>query len=112
MAGRLLRPVWNKRPPHQNHHFRNRTVTAFVAAIQRRLLVLDDQGAEHFFGEALISTLQVKGVPGVVDRTLIRPPTSRIGSISEQERSEIRTRSPVGNRYDEAVTVLFLKWWF
>lgn len=42
-------------------------------------------------------------MPGVVDRTLIRPPTSRIGSISEQERSEIRTRSPVGNRYDEAL---------
>jgi len=30
-------------------------------------------------GEALVSTLQARGVPGIVDRTLIRPPTSRIG---------------------------------
>jgi DNA helicase HerA-like ATPase len=54
-------------------------------------------------GEALISTLQAKGVPGVVDRTLIRPPESRIGPISEQERSEVRKRSPVGNRYDQGL---------
>jgi DNA helicase HerA-like ATPase len=54
-------------------------------------------------GEALISTLQAKGVPGMVDRTLIRPPTSRIGPISEQERSEVRSRSPVGSRYDQTL---------
>jgi DNA helicase HerA-like ATPase len=52
-------------------------------------------------GEALVSTLQAKGVPGVVDRTLIRPPTSRIGPVSELERSEVRARSPVGSRYDQ-----------
>jgi DNA helicase HerA-like ATPase len=54
-------------------------------------------------GEALISTLQAKGVPGMVDRTLIRPPTSRIGPISDQERSEVRARSPVGSRYDQTL---------
>ncbi len=54
-------------------------------------------------GEALVSTLQAKGVPGVVDRTLIRPPTSRIGPISEAERQDIRSRSPVGGRYDETL---------
>jgi hypothetical protein len=52
-------------------------------------------------GEALISTLHDRGVPGMVDRTLIRPPTSRIGPISEQERNDVRSRSPVGNRYDQ-----------
>ena len=52
-------------------------------------------------GEALISTLQAKGVPGMVDRTLIRPPTSRIGPITAEERSNVRARSPVGNRYDQ-----------
>jgi DNA helicase HerA-like ATPase len=51
-------------------------------------------------GEALVSTLQAKGVPGMVDRTLIRPPTSRIGPVTEQERQEVRSRSPVGGRYD------------
>jgi DNA helicase HerA-like ATPase len=52
-------------------------------------------------GEALISTLHARGVPGMVDRTLIRPPTSRIGPISEQERNDVRSRSPVGSRYDQ-----------
>lgn len=54
-------------------------------------------------GEALVSTLQAGGVPGVVDRTLIRPPTSRIGPVSEAERAEVRSRSPVGSRYDEVL---------
>jgi DNA helicase HerA-like ATPase len=54
-------------------------------------------------GEALISTLQEKGVPAMVDRTLIRPPTSRIGPITEQERSAVRSRSPVGSRYDQTL---------
>jgi hypothetical protein len=54
-------------------------------------------------GEALVSTLQARGVPGMVDRTLIRPPTSRIGPISMEERAEVRSRSPVGNRYDRAL---------
>jgi len=51
-------------------------------------------------GEALVSTLQEKGVPAMVDRCLIRPPTSRIGPITGQERAEVRSLSPVGSRYD------------
>jgi len=39
----------------------------------------------------------------MVDRTLIRPPTSRIGPISEQERGDVRSRSPVGHRYDQSL---------
>ncbi len=54
-------------------------------------------------GEALVSTLQLKGVPGMVDQVLIRPPTSRIGPISDQERKDVRSRSPVGDRYDESL---------
>lgn len=54
-------------------------------------------------GEALVSTLQVKGVPGMVDHTLIRPPTSRIGPITDAERKDVRSRSPVGTRYDETL---------
>ncbi|MDX1554534.1 MAG: helicase HerA-like domain-containing protein [Xanthomonadales bacterium] len=52
-------------------------------------------------GEALVSTLEEKGIPGIVDRTLIRPPTSRIGPASEEEFNEVRSRSPVGTRYDK-----------
>jgi DNA helicase HerA-like ATPase len=51
-------------------------------------------------GEALVSMLEAKGVPGIVDRCLIRPPTSRIGPATETERKEVRSRSPVGGRYD------------
>jgi DNA helicase HerA-like ATPase len=54
-------------------------------------------------GEALVSTLQAKGIPGIVDRTLIRPPTSRIGPVSDSERQDIRSHSPVGSRYDESL---------
>jgi len=52
-------------------------------------------------GEALVSMLEAKGVPGIVDRCLIRPPTSRIGSITDSERAEARSRSPVGANYDK-----------
>jgi DNA helicase HerA-like ATPase len=54
-------------------------------------------------GEALVSTLQEKGVPSMVERTLIRPPSSRIGTISEDERRWVIAESPVGTRYDKAV---------
>jgi DNA helicase HerA-like ATPase len=54
-------------------------------------------------GEALVSTLQKKGIPGVVDRCLICPPTSRIGSITGQERLEARSHSPIGSRYDNSL---------
>jgi DNA helicase HerA-like ATPase len=54
-------------------------------------------------GEALVSTLQAKGVPGVVQRCLVRPPCSRIGPISDEERATVRSRSPVGGTYDQAV---------
>ncbi len=54
-------------------------------------------------GEALVSTLEAKGAPSVVDRTLIRPPASRMGPISPQERSEIMRYSDLGERYDETV---------
>jgi len=54
-------------------------------------------------GEALVSTLQDKGVPGMVQRVLIRPPESRIGPATAEERAMAIQRSPVGGRYDVAV---------
>jgi hypothetical protein len=38
-------------------------------------------------GEALVSTLDPKGVPSVVERTLIRPPSSRLGPEPRRTRS-------------------------
>jgi uncharacterized protein len=51
-------------------------------------------------GEALVSTLQEKGVPMPVERTLIAPPRSRIGAITLDERATVRGRSPIGAKYD------------
>ncbi|MEQ1438057.1 helicase HerA-like domain-containing protein [Fontimonas sp. SYSU GA230001] len=54
-------------------------------------------------GEALVSMLQDQGIPGVVERTLIRPPRSRIGPVTADERRSILARSPLAGRYDQAV---------
>ena len=51
-------------------------------------------------GEALVSTLQDKGVPMPVERTLICPPRCRMGAITPEERAAVRARSPVGSKYD------------
>ena len=54
-------------------------------------------------GEALVSTLDRKGVPTVVARTLIRPPSSRLGPATDAEREVVKSDSPVGGQYDEAI---------
>jgi hypothetical protein len=54
-------------------------------------------------GEALVSTLEDKGIPSIVQRTLIRPPSSRIGTISDEERRKVIAASPIGPIYDTAV---------
>lgn len=54
-------------------------------------------------GEALVSTLEKKGVPSVVERTLIRPPSSRLGPLTDKERSEVIALSPVGAQYEKEV---------
>ena len=54
-------------------------------------------------GEALVSTLDEKGAPGVVQRTLIRPPSSRLGPATEAERKAEMQNSPVLGLYDEAI---------
>jgi DNA helicase HerA-like ATPase len=54
-------------------------------------------------GEALVSTLEDKGAPSIVQKTLIRPPSSRAGAISDDERRKVVAASPVGGIYDKAV---------
>lgn len=52
-------------------------------------------------GEALVSTIEAKGAPSIVDRTLIRPPSSRMGPVTAKERAEIMRYSDFGAKYDE-----------
>jgi DNA helicase HerA-like ATPase len=54
-------------------------------------------------GEALVSTLQDKGVPMPVEQTIIAPPRCRMGAITLEERAAVRSRSPVGAVYDARV---------
>jgi len=54
-------------------------------------------------GEALVSTLEAKGVPSMVGRTMMRPPSSRLGPITPAERDSIIAKSPVSGRYDEMI---------
>src|SRR5688572_21441743 len=54
-------------------------------------------------GEALVSTLQEKGIPLPVQRTLMCPPRCRMGAITAEERASVRGRSPVGAKYDTPV---------
>ena len=54
-------------------------------------------------GEALVSMLDIKGVPGVVGRTLIRPPASRLGPATPAERSTILETSPFSGIYDTVI---------
>jgi DNA helicase HerA-like ATPase len=54
-------------------------------------------------GEALVSTLQARGVPSVVQRTLIRPPASRIGPATSAERDAVLENDPNQQRYARRV---------
>jgi hypothetical protein len=54
-------------------------------------------------GEALISTLDKKGVPSVVQRTLMAPPRSQFGPIDESKRAELIARSPLRGAYQDSV---------
>jgi DNA helicase HerA-like ATPase len=54
-------------------------------------------------GEALVSTLDAKGQPTIVQRTLIHPPNSRVGPITDAERKAIIRADPVAGVYEKAI---------
>jgi len=54
-------------------------------------------------GEAVTSFLQAKGAPGMVERTLVRPPMSRLGPITAAERDLILRASPLAAKYDRTI---------
>ena len=55
-------------------------------------------------GEALVSFLEGKGEPSIVQRTLIRPPSSRVGPLTGEERKAIIAASPFAGKYDKEDT--------
>jgi DNA helicase HerA-like ATPase len=54
-------------------------------------------------GEALVSTLDEKGAPTVVERMLIAPPAGRIGPCKPEERLAVLAQSPVKGKYDAPI---------
>ncbi|MFK5596097.1 helicase HerA-like domain-containing protein [Methylobacterium sp. HMF5984] len=54
-------------------------------------------------GEALVSFLEPKGTPSVVERALIAPPQGRVGPLTPAERADLIARSPLRGKYDEAI---------
>ena len=54
-------------------------------------------------GEALVSLLQADGSPSPVERTLIKPPSSRVGPVTPDERKVLIQTDAIGSKYDTLV---------
>ncbi|MFN7223488.1 MAG: helicase HerA-like domain-containing protein [Paracoccaceae bacterium] len=54
-------------------------------------------------GEAVTSFLENKGIPGIVQRTLIRPPSSQIGPVDPALRAQLIVMSPLKGKYDTMI---------
>ena len=54
-------------------------------------------------GEAVTSLLEAKGVPGMVERTLIRPPASQLGPITADQRRAVLAATGLAAKYDTVI---------
>jgi len=54
-------------------------------------------------GEALVSTLEERGTPSMVERTLIAPPMGQVGPIDAAERQRMIAASLFKGKYDQAI---------
>ncbi|MCA0402018.1 MAG: DUF853 domain-containing protein [Proteobacteria bacterium] len=54
-------------------------------------------------GEALVSVLEGKGAPSIVERTLIAPPGGRVGPITREERAALMKESAFRSKYTETM---------
>ncbi|KAF0226736.1 MAG: ATPase [Erysipelotrichaceae bacterium] len=54
-------------------------------------------------GEALVSMLDLEGRPGIVERAMICPPHSIIGTITPEKRQELITNSPFYYKYNQII---------
>lgn len=54
-------------------------------------------------GEALVSMLDAKGAPSVVERAKMLFPLSQIGAITPEQRAQIIAQSAIAGKYDEAI---------
>jgi len=64
---------------------------------------IEDAIREVGVGEAVTSMLERKGIPGMAERTLIRPPSSQLGPLEEAARVALVAGSPLVGKYEAAV---------
>ncbi len=84
---------------------RDQKAVRAAAETMRDNPLLDEEAAitELGVGEALVSTLDEKGTPTIVERAYIVPPRAQIGPITETERADIIANSVVAGVYEKAV---------
>ncbi len=63
----------------------------------------EDAIREVGVGEAVTSMLERKGIPGVVQRTLIRPPSSQLGPLAPATRAALMGMSPLAGKYEAEI---------
>jgi DNA helicase HerA-like ATPase len=66
-------------------------------------LDIEDAIREVGTGEAVTSMLERKGVPGMAERTLIRPPSSHLGPIPDATRAALMGLSPLAGKYETPI---------
>ena len=97
----------NNRVQHKLNAFTPRDQQAVKAAADtfRVNPAIDVASAitELKIGEALVSLLQPDGAPEPVQRVLIKPPSTRVGPVTPQERQVIVTTDAIGSKYDTLV---------
>jgi DNA helicase HerA-like ATPase len=102
VAGQL-----NNRIQHKLNAFTPRDQRAVQAAAEtfRANPAVDVASAitELKVGEALVSLLQPDGAPAPVERTLVRPPSSRVGPVTPEERAMLIQTDAIGAKYDAVV---------
>ncbi|MDR5651819.1 helicase HerA-like domain-containing protein [Ruixingdingia sedimenti] len=64
---------------------------------------IEDAIREVGTGEAVTSFLEPKGVPGVAERTLVRPPSSQLGPITADERAALIAASALRGKYEQVI---------
>ncbi len=84
---------------------RDQKAVRTVAQTMRTNPNLDTQKVigELGVGEALVSVLQDKGIPSMVQQTLIVPPASQIGPVDKNERQAVMDSSWLRGRYDQTI---------
>ena len=84
---------------------RDQKAVKAAAATFRQNKKIDVEAAitELAVGEALVSFLDTKGQPAVVDRALIFPPQSRLAPLTAQERDAIVKQSALYGHYEKVV---------